>query len=177
MFLPVFTWYFNVIEQSSRSCWRVNPVSGISKSSMRIMSAGWWKSRTLAFLSFVDLMKSNRISTTFMRNSLVAGYPSAFCGRISVNKIANIVSLIVSFFVWSNNTAMVCNNHRLGWAIVIINKKVNNNNAQYNAVSIEPSNCWNHVKSSLLCETRRYRLIHGQRLLFAAVAYMFDLPS
>lgn len=73
LFLPVFTWYFRVIEQSNKSCWRVSPVSGTSRSSRRIISAGWWKSRTFAFLSFVALTKSSKISITFIRNSLVAG--------------------------------------------------------------------------------------------------------
>ena len=50
--LPVFTWYFRVSLQSSRSWSRVRDFSGISRSSMSLSLSGWWKSTTWDMISF-----------------------------------------------------------------------------------------------------------------------------
>lgn len=71
--LPVFTWYFSVVAQSSINCCNGNARSGTSKSNRRFISSGWWKSKTFSLRSFVALTKSNKTSITFSRNSRVSG--------------------------------------------------------------------------------------------------------
>jgi len=71
--LPVLTWYFSVVAQSSMSCCSGKARSGTSRSRRRFMSSGWWKSRTFSFRSLVAFTKSKSTSITFSRNSRVSG--------------------------------------------------------------------------------------------------------
>ena len=73
--LPVFTWYLRVMQQSSTSCCRVTGRSGMSRSSIRLMSSGWWKSNTLQLRSLVWRTNSSRISMTLSKNSRLTGSP------------------------------------------------------------------------------------------------------